>query len=50
MADLIAVGNDPLRGIAMTQDVRFVIKGGRICKGPIWLADDYIDWEDRPWM
>jgi imidazolonepropionase-like amidohydrolase len=35
LADLIAVPGNPLNDIEVTQDVKFVMKGGRIYKGPM---------------
>jgi imidazolonepropionase-like amidohydrolase len=35
LADLIAVPGNPLDDIEVTQEVRFVMKGGRIYKGPM---------------
>ena len=35
LADLIAVPGNPLDDIEVTQDVQFVMKGGRIYKGPM---------------
>jgi imidazolonepropionase-like amidohydrolase len=35
LADLIGVPGNPLKDIEVTQDVRFVMKGGRIYKGPM---------------
>ncbi len=35
LADLIAVPGNPLDDIEVTQDIQFVMKGGRIYKGPI---------------
>ena len=33
-ADIIAVDGDPLVDVAATEQVRFVMQGGRVCRGP----------------
>ncbi|HME00019.1 MAG TPA: amidohydrolase family protein, partial [Terriglobia bacterium] len=33
-ADLIAVEGDPLSDVTVLQDVKFVMKGGQVVKGP----------------
>jgi imidazolonepropionase-like amidohydrolase len=37
-ADLIAVDGDPLQDISSRERVRFVMKGGRVYKGPSLLT------------
>ena len=34
LADVIAVPGDPLSDISLTEDVRFVMKGGRVHRSP----------------
>ena len=35
LADIIAVPRDPGEDIAVTKDVRFVMKGGVVCKNTV---------------